>query len=73
MAIPPELQASPEAVFEKQKACIREVVQQEIQTAVSGLQGQISTQGAELNALRADLQKQGERLTALENNGSTTR
>ncbi|CAK0867606.1 unnamed protein product [Prorocentrum cordatum] len=60
MAIPPELQASLEVMFEKQKNCIREVVQQEIQTAVSGLQGQISTQGAELSALRADLQKQNQ-------------
>eukprot|EP00959_Pyramimonas_sp_CCMP1952_P020795 438574-Pyramimonas_sp.AAC.1 len=33
MAISPELQASLEVMFEKQKNCIREVVQQEIQTA----------------------------------------
>ncbi|CAK0833666.1 unnamed protein product, partial [Prorocentrum cordatum] len=72
MAISPELQASLEVMFEKQKNCIREVVQQEIQTAAPGLQGQISTQGAELSAFRADLQKRSERLTALETNGSTT-
>eukprot|EP00959_Pyramimonas_sp_CCMP1952_P385814 8086010-Pyramimonas_sp.AAC.1 len=57
-------------MFEKQKLCIREVVQQEVQTAVTGLQGQISTQGAELKALRADLQSQGLRLAALESGGS---
>eukprot|EP00959_Pyramimonas_sp_CCMP1952_P386684 8104041-Pyramimonas_sp.AAC.1 len=70
MAIDPALQASLEAMFEKQNTCIREVVQQEFQTAVTGLQGQISTQGAELKALRADLQAQGQRLAALEAGGS---